>query len=242
MPCHSLTADRRRVGFKVSMASTIRPPSAPWYRECQGFTIHGQPALASIEMAADGSVSAMISRQSGCTWTAVATKFDCGTVYRAALWLSKQLDGGPLEFGEINLRHLKAQSALFSDGAEHYVAGYLMLQFGLFVSRVSRSHPGFDLIVRSPSSQKSCTVQVKYRSGSRSSVCTSNQDFDFLVLISMASAMERFRRSRHHEETIQMWVIPGSEVLGLGTNPRYDEFCGNWTPLLDRIDHHGVLC
>jgi hypothetical protein len=78
----------------------------------------------------------------------------------------------------------KTDSSIRSDGAEIFVQGYIMLELGYPTALASRNMPGYDILVQNITNNKSCRIQVKYRSAVDSDGFRfKNFDFDFSVMV-----------------------------------------------------------
>ena len=53
----------------------------------------------------------------------------------------------------------KEDSAIRSEGAELWVQGHLMLEYGLLTAKASRNMPGYDILVFSPGGKKRARLQ-----------------------------------------------------------------------------------
>ncbi len=78
----------------------------------------------------------------------------------------------------------KEDSAIRSEGAELWVQGYLMMEYGLLTTKASRNTPGYDILAFSPNGEKRARIQVKYRKAINSDgMRVHSRNFDFVVYI-----------------------------------------------------------
>lgn len=127
-----------------------------------------------------------------------AAEYEFRSLQGGFQWLSRNLDGKPKVFGDVNLSDREKKLSIHGDGAESFVKSYLNLAYDIAVSRTTPNMPGSDLHAYLPSTGKSCSIQVKYRKKPRSIKIT-NTDFDFLVLITPG-----------HDENFSVHSLDGS--------------------------------
>ncbi|MGF1733722.1 hypothetical protein [Photobacterium kasasachensis] len=157
-------------------------------------------------------------------------------------WAKSQLDYNPTVFGEVDLRQKKTEAAIRGEGAELYIAGYIMLELGYIVSVASPNMPGYDLIVVDPQTKKSCRLQVKYRSNNTSSLKLSSTDFDFLILVDKPyhEAIEIEGSNTYRPlAKFDVWVLTNEwvelrkEPNGYLSNPRYLQHYHDWKKIVN---------
>ncbi len=170
----------------------------------------------------------------------LAASGDRKSLYAVLNWARKTIDGQPHVFGETDLRHKKALAAIHGEGAELYIAGYLMLEFGYVVSLASPNMPGYDLLVVNPINGKSCKLQVKFRTSHNSTFKMNGYDFDFLVVVDKpkhthvtvdaADGSQEFRSVAKFNTWIvnQGDVKSNCETFGYLKNPRKQSYFHNW--------------
>ena len=155
-------------------------------RELTGYTYQGQQVELWVTRYSgyekyDEFDAQIVADDEDCT--ELAYSGNKRSLYGVLNWARNTLDGRPHVFGETDLRHNKSLAAIHGEGAELYIAGYLMLEFGFIVSLASPNMPSYDLLVVNPQNGKNCKIQVKYRSSRSTSFKFSDVDFDFLVVV-----------------------------------------------------------
>ena len=105
----------------------------------------------------------------------------------------------------------KTQVAIRAEGAELYVRAHLMLEQGIPISMASSNMPGYDLIAHNATTERSCRIQVKYRSAVNSDgACVKNFDFDFMVYVAgnigRIGSKVPLRQAQH--KAMEVFVIP----------------------------------
>ncbi|RUO34091.1 hypothetical protein CWE14_06535 [Aliidiomarina soli] len=114
-----------------------------------------------------------------------------------------------------------------------------MMEFGFIVSLASPSMPSYDLLVVNPINNKTCKLQVKFRSNSNSTLSISCFDFDFLVLLDkpyheyVKVKLDGEEKSRPVAKfnvwvVNKEWVKGDCEAFGYLRNPRYSDYLHNW--------------
>ncbi len=179
-------------------------------------------------------------------WDELATSGPKKSLHSALTWARKYLDGNPTRFGEFDFLKKKAISSIKGEGAELFVAGHMMMEYGLIANMASPNMPGYDILIVNPQSNKTCRLQVKYRSNSKSSIETNSLDFDFLVVVDKPS-YDQIEITVSEQKALRripdfpVWVIDREwakdelECLGRIRNPRYQEYYKNWLSIVDFV-------
>ncbi|CAK4074074.1 hypothetical protein VDT1_3194 [Vibrio sp. 16] len=215
-------------------------------REFEGYSYQGQAVDVWAErfsMVGERDKYIVTIRAKDGNFTELATSKTCANLHTAFRWARNKLDGYPSVYGELDLRDSKSDAAVKGEGAELYIAGYIMLELGYIVSVASPNMPGYDLLVVDPKTKKSCTVQVKYRSSNTSSLKLNSTDFDFLVLVDKPThEIQKVSVNVSRPiATFDVWILDNKCVKeqvranGLLSNPRYDIFYHNWSVLVQHL-------
>lgn len=209
----------------------------------RGYTYKGADAAVAVEIrsVADSYRCATIYQYVNDEPLPVA-EYDFGSLHDAHQWLSRTLDGKPKIFGEYSLADTERRRASKGEGAEHFVIGTLMLDYGMSVSQADRGMPGYDLTVEHPNSKRFCRLQVKFVSTPRWPAVNC-QNFDFLVVVTpvplSAMALLLGEPAAKGERKFTAYVIPVGDVQAKRARPfmrsplRHSAYEWAWEPVID---------
>ncbi|WP_064608930.1 hypothetical protein [Photobacterium sp. J15] len=216
-------------------------------RELEGYFYQGKEVDVWIERFSlkgkkDNYIASIRAKDGN--YTELADSRFSTDLHKVLLWARKELDFNPCVFGEVDLSQAKAEAAIRGEGAELYIAGYIMLELGYIVSVASPNMPGYDLIVVDPQTQKSCRLQVKYRSNNTASLKFSSLDFDFLILVDKPyhevkdispDGGSSLRPIAKFDVWVlsREWVATRRKANGHLSNPRYLQHYHDWSKIVD---------
>ncbi|MDO3386037.1 hypothetical protein QWI17_09330 [Gilvimarinus sp. SDUM040013] len=223
-------------------------------RELTGYTYKSEPVELWVTRWTEGSgreeYSAKIVRKNNNYDELLSIDFK-NSLVTVLRWASKNLDGQPKVFGELDLLDLKRDASIKGEGSEYLIAAYLMLEFGYLASLASPNMPGYDIHVVNPKSKASCKLQVKFRSNRNSTFKVSSDDFDFLVLVDKSfhehkklnvSAENNSFKTKEIYRPIPSWpiwiidknhIVSDMKFYGYVKSPRYSDFYHNWKSISD---------